>query len=37
LLSGGYGREEMERAGSYRVFEDPAALLERLDEAGGRR
>jgi HAD superfamily hydrolase (TIGR01509 family) len=37
LLSGGYGKEELERAGAYRVFEDPAALLERLDEVGGRR
>ena len=24
LLSGGYGEEELERAGAYRVFEDPA-------------
>jgi HAD superfamily hydrolase (TIGR01549 family) len=37
LLSGGYGREERERAGAYRVFEDPADLLEHLDEVGGRR
>jgi GrpB-like predicted nucleotidyltransferase (UPF0157 family) len=27
LLSGGYGREELERAGAYRVYEDPADLL----------
>jgi HAD superfamily hydrolase (TIGR01549 family) len=37
LLSGGYGREELERAGAYRVFEDPADLLKHLDEVGGRR
>ena len=27
LLSGGYGREEPERAGAYRVYADPADLL----------
>ena len=37
LLSGGYGMEELERAGAYRVFEDPADLLEHLDEVGGRK
>jgi HAD superfamily hydrolase (TIGR01509 family) len=37
LLSGGYGQEELERAGAYRVFQDPADLLEHLDEVGGRR
>jgi HAD superfamily hydrolase (TIGR01509 family) len=37
VLSGGYGPEELERAGAYRVFEDPADLLEHLDEIGGRR
>ncbi len=37
LLSGGYGAEELERAGAYRVFDDPADLLEHLDEVGGRR
>jgi HAD superfamily hydrolase (TIGR01509 family) len=37
LLSGGYGAEELERAGAYRVFEDPAAMLDHLDEIGGRR
>ncbi len=37
LLSGGYGTEELERAGAYRVFEDPADLLEHLDEVGGRK
>ncbi len=37
LLSGGYGSEELERAGAYRVFEDPADMLKHLDEVGGRR
>jgi HAD superfamily hydrolase (TIGR01549 family) len=37
LLSGGYGTEELERAGAYRVFEDPADMLKHLDEVGGRR
>ena len=37
LLSGGYGREELERAGAYRVYKDPADLLRHLDEVGVRR
>jgi HAD superfamily hydrolase (TIGR01549 family) len=37
VLSGGYGREELERAGAFRVYEDPADLLEHIDEVGGRR
>jgi len=37
LLSGGYGLDELERAGAYRVYEDPADLLNHLDEVGGRR
>jgi HAD superfamily hydrolase (TIGR01509 family) len=36
LLSGGYGREELERAGAYRVYDDPADLLVHLDEVGVR-
>jgi HAD superfamily hydrolase (TIGR01509 family) len=36
LLSGGYGREELERAGAYRVYQDPAELLRHLDEVGVR-
>lgn len=36
LLSGGYGREELERAGAYRVYEDPQDLLAHLDEVGVR-
>ncbi len=37
LQSGGYGTEELERAGAYRVYEDPADLLDHIDEVGGRR
>ncbi len=37
LLSGGYGEEELERAGAYRVYEDPQDLLKHLDEVGFRR
>jgi HAD superfamily hydrolase (TIGR01509 family) len=37
LLSGGYGAEELERAGAYRVYEDPRDLLNHLDEVGVRR
>lgn len=36
LLSGGYGQDELERAGAYRVYEDPADLLRHLDEVGVR-
>ena len=36
LLSGGYGREELERAGAYRVYADPADLLARAHEVGLR-
>jgi phosphoglycolate phosphatase-like HAD superfamily hydrolase len=36
VLSGGYGAEELERAGAYRVFDDPADMLAHLDEIGGR-
>jgi HAD superfamily hydrolase (TIGR01549 family) len=36
VLSGGYGREELELAGAYRVYEDPADLLRHLDEVGVR-
>jgi HAD superfamily hydrolase (TIGR01509 family) len=36
LLSGGYGLDELERAGAYRVYEDPADLLRHLDEVGVR-
>jgi len=36
LMSGGYGREELERSGAYRVYADPADLLARADEVGIR-
>jgi beta-phosphoglucomutase-like phosphatase (HAD superfamily) len=36
LLSGGYGKEELERVGAYRVYQDPADLLIHLDEVGVR-
>ncbi|MEK0084434.1 HAD family hydrolase [Benzoatithermus flavus] len=36
LLSGGYGTEELERAGAYRVYDDPAMLMRHLDELGVR-
>jgi len=36
LLSGGYGQDELERAGAYRVYDDPADLLRHIDEVGVR-
>ena len=36
LLSGGYGQDELEAAGAYRVYQDPADLLRHLDEVGVR-
>jgi HAD superfamily hydrolase (TIGR01509 family) len=36
LLSGGYGKEELEQVGAYRVYQDPAVLLSHLDEIGIR-
>jgi len=36
LLSGGYGENELERAGAYRVFADPADLLLHIDEVAAR-
>jgi phosphoglycolate phosphatase-like HAD superfamily hydrolase len=36
LLSGGYGQDELERAGAYRVYHDPRDLLFHLDELGVR-
>jgi len=36
LLSGGYGHDELQDAGAYRVYEDPADLLRHLDEVGVR-
>ncbi|TAM59734.1 MAG: HAD family hydrolase [Rhodanobacter sp.] len=36
LLSGGYGQQELEQAGAFRVYEDPADLLKRIDEIVAR-
>jgi HAD superfamily hydrolase (TIGR01509 family) len=36
LLSGGYGYDELQSGGAYRVYEDPADLLRHLDEVGVR-
>jgi HAD superfamily hydrolase (TIGR01509 family) len=36
LLSGGYGQDELERAGAYRVYQDPSDLLRHVDEVGVR-
>ena len=36
LLSGGYGRDELQAAGAYRVYEDPRDLLLHIDELGIR-
>jgi len=36
LLSGGYGEDELQRAGAYRVYQDPRDLLLHIDEVGIR-
>ena len=36
LLSGGYGEEELARAGAYRVYQDPAHLLSVIYQLGLR-
>ena len=36
LLSGGYGEDELQSAGAYRIYQDPADLLNHLDEVGVR-
>jgi HAD superfamily hydrolase (TIGR01509 family) len=36
VLSGGYGPDELRQAGAIRVYEDPADLLNHIDEVGGR-
>src|ERR687897_2667677 len=36
LLSGGYGEDELTRAGAFRVYRDPAELRQSLDEIGVR-
>jgi phosphoglycolate phosphatase-like HAD superfamily hydrolase len=37
LLTGGYGPDELRQSGAFRVYEDPADLLYRIDEVGSRR
>ena len=37
LMCGGYGIEELQKAGAFRVYEDPADMLKHIDEVGGRR
>ena len=34
LLSGGYGEDELGRAGAFRVYRDPQELHRSLDELG---
>jgi phosphoglycolate phosphatase-like HAD superfamily hydrolase len=34
LLCGGYAESELERAGAYRVYEDPGDLLMHIEELG---
>ena len=34
LLTGGYGEDELIKAGAYRIFKDPADLLTSIDELG---
>jgi len=34
LLSGGYGQEDLEQAGAFRVYSDPADLLMHLEQLG---
>jgi HAD superfamily hydrolase (TIGR01549 family) len=36
VLSGGYGEDELQRAGAYRVYQDPFDLLQHVDELGVR-
>jgi HAD superfamily hydrolase (TIGR01549 family) len=36
LLCGGYGEDELERAGAFRVYADPADLLLHIDEVAAR-
>jgi HAD superfamily hydrolase (TIGR01549 family) len=34
MLSGGYGQEELERAGAFRIYEDPRDMLTHLEHLG---
>jgi HAD superfamily hydrolase (TIGR01509 family) len=37
VLSGGYGRGELQESGAFRVYDDPADLLLHIDEVAARR
>jgi len=34
LLSGGYGQEDLERAGAFRVYSDPSDVLMHIEQLG---
>ena len=34
VLSGGYSQEELEQAGAFRVYADPADMLEHIEDLG---
>ena len=36
ILAGGYGQQELDQAGAYRVYADPQEMLQHLDELGVR-
>ena len=36
VLSGGYGQAELQQAGAFRVYDDPADLLRHIDEVAAR-
>ena len=36
VLSGGYGQDELQQSGAYRVYDDPADLLRHVDEVAAR-
>jgi HAD superfamily hydrolase (TIGR01509 family) len=36
VLSGGYGRGELQESGAFRVYDDPADLLRHIDEVAAR-
>jgi phosphoglycolate phosphatase-like HAD superfamily hydrolase len=36
FLSGGYGHAELQQAGAFRVYADPADLLQHVDEVAAR-
>jgi HAD superfamily hydrolase (TIGR01509 family) len=36
VLSGGYGQDELQQSGAFRVYDDPADLLRHIDEVAAR-